>query len=65
MSDTLDDEKNFGQVERAVLYNYGWLCLAEWYDYEQRTVNWRSSTSFGALNWRECAWRSIQHYLFL
>lgn len=64
MSNAHDDEKNLGQVGEAVLYKYGWLCMAEWVDYEQRTVNWRSFTSSGALNWRECAWQSMQQYLF-
>lgn len=64
MSDITDDERNLGEVGRAVLYRYGWLCLEEWNDYQHRTVNWRSFTSSGALNWRECAWQSMQHYLF-
>ena len=58
MSDTLDDEKNFAQVGRAVLYNYGWLCFIEWYYFEDQGEQPDSKWSHQALH------RSMQHYLF-
>ena len=55
MSNTTNDEKNLGHVGQAALYKYGWLCLAEWHDYQLRLVYQPP---------RGQDWRSMQQYLF-